>query len=237
MVGPQFTLFQRLDIRAECVLLSGSMAGKLVSSISDSFVRSELTSTLLMLRPQSWLRTQQHVDEIAYTCRGETENGTSLAELAERVFRNDQLPCFLMNFAECRFSASTRVEIGRERDGDIPRTIPLDSIETLESLVDWAAARSYVPRPYPASSPDPPRDDQTVLVNSARFERTSRQVQGQTIYRERETGRLWYIDNLHRGLAAEIEVFDAKGMHIGVADIRGVINESKRKPGRRIDRQ
>ena len=44
-----------------------------------------------------------------------------------------------------------------------------------------------------------------------RFEKTSFRVQGRIIYCELATGRYWYVDNLHFGEAAHLEVFDKTG--------------------------
>jgi hypothetical protein len=142
----------------------------------------------------------------------------------------------MMNFGECRFSASKQIEVDREESANSRDTIALDAIERLETLEEWAAARRYIPCPYPPLALDPPRDDQTILVDASRFERTGRRVQGRKVYRERISKRLWYVDNLHYGARAELEVFDASGRHIGIANIHGVVDESRQKPGRHIDR-
>lgn len=69
-----------------------------------------------------------------------------------------------------------------------------------------------------------------------RFEKTTRTDQGRTIYRERNTGRLWYVDNLHCGKAAHLEVFNSTGkQHLGEADLQGNIDRSKRDTQKTID--
>jgi hypothetical protein len=233
--GPELTLYQKMDIRAGCVLWREGPAGSLMSAISDKFIQEQLIEALGRLRPRLWTVTQQHLEEIEYTCQGGSENGTSLAELAERVFQQQDLPCFLVNFAESRFSGSKQIEIDRQGNTDPANTIVLDAVESFEMLEEWAAARHYIPCPYPMPSRYPPQDDQTILIDSARFERTKRIVQGRRVFRERDTGRLWYVDNLHTGARAELEVFDANGNHIGVANVDGAIDESRRKRDRHID--
>ncbi len=66
------------------------------------------------------------------------------------------------------------------------------------------------------------------MINNNRFERTQSQYDGRTIYKERETGYLWYVDNLHYGKAAHLEVFDKTGNnHIGESDLEGNIDRAK----------
>ncbi|BDI14472.1 hypothetical protein ANSO36C_02740 [Nostoc cf. commune SO-36] len=49
------------------------------------------------------------------------------------------------------------------------------------------------------------------------------------------TGMYWYVDNLHYGTAAHLEVFDKRGYHIGEADLQGDINTSKKDKNKTID--
>ena len=57
---------------------------------------------------------------------------------------------------------------------------------------------------------------------------TKNQYHGRTIYEEKETGYLWYVDNLHSGKSAHLEVFDNTGKnHIGESDLEGKIDRTK----------
>ena len=49
------------------------------------------------------------------------------------------------------------------------------------------------------------------------------------------TGNYWYIDNLHFGKAAHLEVFDKTGLHIGEADLQGNIDTTKQDRNKAID--
>jgi len=69
------------------------------------------------------------------------------------------------------------------------------------------------------------------LLNRQRFSRTHLVEQGKTVYKEVSTSRYWYLDNLHKD---HYEVFNAQGEHIGIANLQGEIDYSKKEKGRRI---
>ena len=69
------------------------------------------------------------------------------------------------------------------------------------------------------------------LLNRQNFARTNLVEQGKTVYKEISTNRYWYLDNLHKD---HYEVFNDQGKHIGIANLKGEIEISKREKGRRI---
>jgi len=69
------------------------------------------------------------------------------------------------------------------------------------------------------------------LLDKIRFQRTSYVQQGKPIFREIDTGHLWYLDNFHKD---HYEVFNAQRQHIGIADLQGKIDSSKKISGRTI---
>lgn len=69
------------------------------------------------------------------------------------------------------------------------------------------------------------------LKNSIRFSKTSRINQGQIVYKELSTNRYWCLDNLHKN---HYEVFDSTNNHIGIADLNGHIDTSKKVNGRKL---
>jgi hypothetical protein len=90
---------------------------------------------------------------------------------------------------------------------------------------------------YSLSEARPPRDYETILgrtperfVRVGRVERNGRR----TVYRELATDRFFYVDNLHFGPAAHLEVFGSDESHLGTADLNGVLDTSTRVNGRRI---
>ncbi|WP_293139478.1 hypothetical protein [Okeania sp. SIO3I5] len=66
------------------------------------------------------------------------------------------------------------------------------------------------------------------MRDTNRFELTQKQHDGRRIYKEKETGYLWYVDNLHYGKSAHLEVFDKTGKnHIGESNLEGNIDRAK----------
>lgn len=90
---------------------------------------------------------------------------------------------------------------------------------------------------YDPASDRTPRDYETVLTRFPnRFTRLKRIERNgrRHVYREHATGRLFYVDNLHDGGGAHLEVFDADECHLGIADLEGNLKPDTQKPGRRI---
>lgn len=90
---------------------------------------------------------------------------------------------------------------------------------------------------YSTGAVRPPRDRETILGrDQQRFERVGRFERNgrRAVYREVETDRLFYVDNLHYGLAAHLEVFDSAEAHLGTADLEGNLDVTARVPGRKI---
>lgn len=235
-LGPEIEVFQRGDIRAECVLFFAAAAGSLVSSISDTIIKTRLSDALGRLRVLSWTLDSQQLDNALYALNGELENGTSVAEMAERKFQMPDVIGFMVNFGGCRYSGRRSVEVEREHEDGSKDMVTLDVVETLDDLEDWAAGKLYIPRPYTFSSSNPPlpKDDQTILVDRRRFERTSLRQHGRRVFRERGTGYFWYVDNLHPGGGAHFEVFDSEYRHIGTSNLSGVVDTSRRVAARRL---
>lgn len=67
------------------------------------------------------------------------------------------------------------------------------------------------------------------LLDKNKFKRTSFIQQGKPVFESLDTGNFWYIDNFHKD---EYEVFDSNRLHIGVANLNGIIDSNKAIPGR-----
>jgi hypothetical protein len=91
---------------------------------------------------------------------------------------------------------------------------------------------------YNFGSTVPPTDFETALFKDVgRFVRTTKVSRNgrRRLFLEVATSRLFYVDNLHYGYAAHLEVFDQHGEHLGTADLEGTLDPSRRVPGRFID--
>jgi hypothetical protein len=67
------------------------------------------------------------------------------------------------------------------------------------------------------------------LLDRHRFQKTCHIVQGKSVYQEINHERFWHLDNLHKN---EYEVYDSQHKHIGVANLQGVVDDTKKVNGR-----
>jgi hypothetical protein len=96
-------------------------------------------------------------------------------------------------------------------------------------LEDWFL-KNLEPEKYQYSpdSKEPPTDLQTCLRSKSRFEITHYKIQNRKVYKEKKTDHLWYVDNMHYGGSAHLEVFDKTGKrHLGEANLYGIIDYNK----------
>jgi hypothetical protein len=158
--------------------------------------------------------------------------------------------CAVCEAYEHRKSMATIAILGDQNSSFSARsTVTIAKIEPPEPGLDVACGACFVDfqrigrswnglrLTYDRTSRDPPRDAETVLLQRPdRFERVGRfELNGRRqVYCEVESGRLFYVDNLHYGASAHIEVFDAQERHIGVATLDGEIDFTAAKPERSI---
>jgi hypothetical protein len=81
-----------------------------------------------------------------------------------------------------------------------------------------------------------PKDSETILSDSNRFDRTNIRVKGATVYREKGTGRYYQRDTLHTGSNAEIEVYNPDGTHLKTITPDGT-DKGPAVPGRKLPKQ
>ena len=223
--------FDKAIVSNTSPIINASFASCL-NSIRDKALKQALEDTLFnRLNVRNWRDEQFHSLSDTYFCIGSDVKNTSIAELAERKLRVDDLKCFLINFQNSTFqeyllitvvkNSSTNVELDCVRNGD-------QLINYLESNF---AIKSFI---YNFDESYPPIDRQTVLNDSSRFMPKRMRRQGRTVYREKTTGYYWYVDNEHYGEGAHLEVFDSLGEHIGRADLYGNIDRNKKDRNRRL---
>jgi hypothetical protein len=82
----------------------------------------------------------------------------------------------------------------------------------------------------------PPRDMETCFSNHIKFTQAAiaARPHGRHVFNDAR-GNFWYVDNLHIGNAAHLEVFDQNGLHIGEANLDGEIDTSRRDPNKTLD--
>jgi hypothetical protein len=196
-------------------------AGSLKHSLRDKSLALALKNIVFNKHNAiDWNNEQQHSLEDSFDFDNRSVTGTSMAELAERKLNNLQLLGVLINFPRSKFE---HLEIARVFKNKT-REIDLECIEDSRTLEKWLYKHSLLDI-YDESSQEPPTDSQTVLRDSRRFQATSMPFQqGRKVYKEIKTGYYWYVDNLHIGKAAHIEIFSKNFQHMGEADLQGNID-------------
>ena len=147
-----------------------------------------------------------------------------MAEATERFIQNTQPLLLLLNFSESKFAGLSQVKITKNEVIDVP----VDCVDEHNQLANWLESKLRLSRyRYDPNSDMCPTDEQTLLNDKRRFDKTSHRCQGRTVYKEIDTNRYWYVDNFHKSYDAHLEVFDANGQHLGEASPDGEIDYSK----------
>jgi hypothetical protein len=183
------------------------------------------------LKAINWADERLHSSADFFTCAADDVTETSMAELAERTFCNATRVATLLNFPKSRYAKQDTVCITKNRS----RACDLRCVDEEPSMAAWLndvlSLRDFA---YDYHSLQPPVDEQTVLRDHRRFVRTNQVNGGRKVYKEVGTNYYWYADNLHFGQSAHLEVFDPDGIHLGEADIEGVLDETKKDPFKRL---
>ncbi len=218
-----------------------------LNQIRDKSLKTALINVVYnKLNAKDWLQEQTHSTENSYIYLTELDikdvSGTSIAEVAERNFQSSELHRLLIGFSNSSFVcphptvASCRL-ISIVRNDNEEDLLDLDYLDCHDGIYAWLESKLNLSAfEYNESLIFPPTDTQTILRDVTRFQKTSLPtVQGRAVYKESATGRYWYVDNLHFGKAAHLEVFDKFGKHIGEAKLEGVIDESKKDTNKSIN--
>ena len=69
------------------------------------------------------------------------------------------------------------------------------------------------------------------ITDTSRFKRTRFNIHGKIVYKELKTNCFWHLDNLHKD---HYEVYNSIQEHIGIADLAGIVDATKRIAGRTL---
>ena len=171
--------------------------------------------------PKDWTLEQRHVPSDVFLCPviDDTLENTVLAEVAERQLQDlNEMPRLLINFKNSPFE-DIKIDVFKN-DENYENPISLDCTDNHIGLVTWLEQYEET------------KKAKDYLAKSEDFIKTTFNVQGAAIYKNKQSGRYWYLDNLHK---THFEVFNAQQEHIGVADLDGNLDETKKVKGRTID--
>lgn len=217
-----------------------------LNSLRDKSQKRAFTNILFnKINPIEWRSQRIHSASDNFDClmfdkSYKNIQNTSLAEVAERKLQNNTKTYLIINFVNSSFKIPHHeikdcYVISIIKNNDEHNLIDLEGIHNKSGLINWINKISINYIKYDHQSQIPPRDEQTILSNIKKFKKTMKKFQGRIIYHEINYGRYWYVDNLHYGKAAHIEVFDGNGQHIGEASLEGLIDFSKQDPNKRIN--
>jgi hypothetical protein len=188
--------------------------------------------TLNRIEAANWRENPVHSTSDAFACDDLDVRETSMAEIAERKLRNQQLLGTLINFPNSRYSP--RLELDVIKNGSV--TSRVACAENRSQLADWLKeVLDLGTADYDYNSTRPPDDCQTVLRDVTRFQKTGQFQQGRRVHLEIRTRRYWYVDHFHYGHASHLEVFDARGLHVGESNLEGIVDASKLDREKKID--
>ncbi len=234
-------------IYANYEAIKGSSFQASLNQLKDKSLKQAFVNIVFnKLNPKQWRTEQLHSLEDLFdllTINNDYKDvrSTSLAEVAERKLQNYQKEYLLINFADSSFKIThpnikNCCFITIVKNNDEVHKIFIDGIDSKFSLECWLEDKLNLSKlEYSIHTIEPPRDEQTILQDNTRFQKTSLKWQGRYIYYELTTGRYWYVDNLHFGKASHLEVFDKKGFHLGEADLQGKIDTDKKDKNKTID--
>lgn len=132
-----------------------------------------------------------------YSHNGMDVSWSSMSEAYEKQFP------LLVNFVQSPIIEPVAVV---EKDGT--SGIGIESFSNSELVAQRLISNGWRKKLYDFSSKLAPRDDESILADTAKFEPTDHRYKGRVMYRRIGTDHLCYIDSKHSGAAAHIEEFN-----------------------------
>ncbi|MGD1909518.1 MAG: hypothetical protein ACFB2X_01220 [Rivularia sp. (in: cyanobacteria)] len=227
--------------------IKGSNFSASLNQLKDQSLKTAFINIVFnKSNPKEWRKERLHSAEDLFdylTINEDYKNvsDTSLAEVAERKLQNNNQEYLLVNFIKSSFKIDHPniykcCLITIIKNNDEENYICIDGVDNPSALKNWLENKLSLSKlDYSEDAKSPPKDEQTILREDTRFKKTSYRFQQRIIYHEVSTGNYWYIDNLHFGKAAHLEVFDKTGLHIGEADLQGNIDTTKQDRNKTID--
>lgn len=181
---------------------------KSINNIKDKFISNSFKRIVFdKNNPINWLTEQIHSNNDTFISETLdcTVTGQTLAEVSERKIKHLEKKYLLLNFQNSSFSEITNTKI--TKNDKVSNNI--DCVDSVKSVTDWIENNCIV---------------KLIVKDSSRFQKTSKNIHGATVFKELDTDYFWYLDTLHNN---HYEVFNSQKEHIGEADLRGNIDTNK----------
>ena len=200
-------LYKKQDFYKSMVTVTDSIHSILIGNISRQFneIRKFKRQLYQLFDNPYWEDDRKHLSSCTYIYNGMNVCNHSMAEACER----DKI---VISFVHPNFSSIKLLVLKNTKTN-----IELDNLFDVGHYNTVARSRGIIV--------------EFSLKDTTRFNRTRLIRQGQSVYKEIKTNYYWYLDNLHKN---HYEVFDSEKTHIGIADMRGKIDTSKRIPNRSL---
>jgi hypothetical protein len=181
--------------------------------ISDRLVKETFRRVIFdTQRFRDWQVTRMHLATDNFFCEqmNSIVTNSSIAEITERNIQSANIHRLLFSFPRSLLNELNRITIFKN-DPNRDNALFVSHFDNSEYLNYWLLQYQ------------PPID--WFLRQSHLFAKTKIQVKGAIAYKEIYSGRLWYLDTLHR---SHFEVFDHNKRHLGTASLDGNLNENSR---------
>lgn len=206
---PDATIYKKEDFWLSKVTNTDTIYDILTGNLSRQYpsirkFKRQLLSTLFA-KPY-WEKTRKHSPKDSYTYGGNNICNHSVAEACER----DKI---IVSFKDSDLFQAAILHILKNNS----KQIIIDNLFNAGHCQNVLNQRGIT--------------CQFSLKYNIRFQKTEKIYQGQPIYKETYTGYYWYLDNFHRN---HYEVFDSKKQHLGIANMKGQIDPTKKVNGRTL---
>jgi len=167
-------------------------------------IRKVKSQLSLLLDKPYWQDSQKHMKPDDYQFNGTDIFDSSLAESCER----DKV---VMSFI-CTDYNTAKLEVNKNA-----LNISIDNLFDQQTMFRLVRERGLVV--------------DFSITDTSRFKRTRINIHCKVVYKELKTNCFWHLDNFHKD---NYEVYNSTQEHIGIADLAGNVDATKRIAGRSL---
>lgn len=203
-----YKIYKKIDFYNYLITKTDTLHSILIGNLSRQYpsIRKFKNQLIHFVQEPYWEDTRRHLENCSYTYNGENFCNHSVAEACER----DKI---ILSLKESQQFTEKTLTILK----NTTKEIILDNLFEKGQYSKVLRTRGIACR--------------FSLKDKSRFQKDGRIVQGQNVYKELDTSYYWYLDNLHKN---HYEVFDKNEQHLGIANMDGDIDHTKKENGRTL---